>query len=77
MILPLSTEQQQWVDATLNSMTQTLQSVDSLLAPDSKTQYELNQTFRSLQNTVQSLTDLLEKLNRKPDSLIFGNDNDK
>jgi len=65
------------VEATLNSMTQTLQSVDSLLAPDSKTQYELNQTFRSLQNSVQSLTDLLEKLNRKPDSLIFGNDDDK
>jgi paraquat-inducible protein B len=65
------------VQASLKEMTQTMKSLDSALAPDSKTQYELNKTFQSVHETAQSLNDLLDKLNQKPDSLIFGNGHEK
>lgn len=63
--------------AALKELTQTMKSVDSVLAPDSKTQYQLNETFESLQNAAESFNRLLEKLNQKPDSLIFGSDNEE
>lgn len=60
----------------LREFTKTMQAVDSLLAPDSKTQYELNETFQSIQKMAKSLNRLLDKLNRKPNALIFGNDDE-
>lgn len=60
----------------LTEFAQAMQSVDSVMAPDSKTQYELHETFDSLQQTAQSLNRLLEKLNKKPNALIFGANDD-
>lgn len=62
--------------AALQEFSQAMRAIDSVMAPDSKTQYQLNEAFQSLQNTATSLNRLLEKLNRKPDALIFGNDDE-
>ena len=67
----------QQAQATLKEFAQAMQSLDSVMAPDSRTQYQLNETFNSLKSTAQSLNRLLEKLNQKPDSLIFGNSDDE
>lgn len=56
----------------LGDMAATLKSLDAVLHPDSATQYELRGTLESLQQAAQSIERLGEKLNQKPNALIFG-----
>ena len=58
----------------LTQLTDTLAVVDAGLAPDSETQYLLQATLRAIQEAASAFGQLTEKLNRKPDALIFGND---
>jgi paraquat-inducible protein B len=67
------------LDATLREaqvamgdIASTLKSLDAMLNPDSNTQYELRGTLESLQEAAKSIERLTEKLNQKPNALIFG-----
>lgn len=60
-------------ETALKALTQTMESLDSVLAPDSKVQYELVEMLNAVNNTMSSLNQLIEKLNQKPDALILGN----
>lgn len=62
--------------AALQEFARTLKSFDSMVAPDSKTQYQLQETLESMEESAQSFNRLLEKLNDKPNSLIFGSDDE-
>lgn len=50
----------------------TLKSADAFLSPDSKTQYELRSALQALQSAAEAAERLSEKLNQKPNALIFG-----
>ncbi len=56
----------------LKGLTQAMESVDSTFAVDSRAQYELVEMMESMNATVKSLNILVDKLNNKPDALIFG-----
>ena len=56
----------------MGEMATTLKSLDAVLHPDSATQYELRGTLESLQQAAESIERLGEKLNQKPNALIFG-----
>ena len=60
------------VQAAMRDMTATLRSADALLNPDSQTQYELRTMLQSVQSAAETMERLGEKLNRKPNALIFG-----
>ena len=56
----------------MRDMTTTLRSTDALLNPDSQTQYELRTMLQAVQSAAETMERLGEKLNRKPNALIFG-----
>lgn len=56
----------------MRDMASTLQSADAVLSPDSATQYELRTLLESLQSAAETMERLGEKLNQKPNALIFG-----
>ncbi|MCR6652881.1 MAG: MlaD family protein [Cellvibrionaceae bacterium] len=60
--------------AAMRDMTATLQSADAMLSPDSQTQYELRTMLQAVQSAAETMERLGEKLNRKPNALIFGED---
>jgi len=59
--------------SAMRDMASTLKSIDGILSPDSGTQYELRSTLEALQSAAESMERLGEKLNQKPNALIFGN----
>lgn len=61
------------VSSAMQQLNRSMASVEHTLGPDAPVQYQLNETLESLQQTSRSLNRLVEKLNRKPDALIFGN----
>lgn len=58
----------------MRDMAVTLKSVDSVLSPDSQTQYELRSMLQAVQTAAETMERLGEKLNQKPNALIFGED---
>ena len=58
----------------MREMTATMKSLDAAMHPDSQTQYELRAMLESLQSAAQTLERLGEKLNQKPNALIFGDE---
>lgn len=50
----------------------TLKSMDAMLSPDSPTQYELRTMLQAVQNAAETMGRLGDKLNQKPNALIFG-----
>lgn len=56
----------------MRDMTATLKSADAMLSPDSQTQYELRTMLQAVQSAAETMERLGEKLNRKPNALIFG-----
>jgi paraquat-inducible protein B len=57
---------------TMKELSTTLNSLDGIINPDSPTQYELRTMLESVESAAQTLERLTEKLNQKPDALIFG-----
>ena len=64
----------QQMNNTFAQMEQTLRSVESVVAPDSRVQFELQQVLQALTNAANSLDSFLLQLHEKPDALIFGDD---
>lgn len=60
--------------AAMRQMASTMDSMDQMLAPDSTTQYQLNEMLSTMSEAAESMNRLIEKLNKKPDALIFGNE---
>ena len=62
----------QEAQVAMRDMAVTLKSVDSVLSPDSQTQYELRSMLQAVQTAAETMERLGEKLNQKPNALIFG-----
>jgi paraquat-inducible protein B len=60
------------VQTAMQETTATLQSADAMLSPDSQIQYELRTMLQAVQSAAETMERLGEKLNRKPNALIFG-----
>lgn len=56
----------------MRDMAVALKSVDAMLSPDSPTQYELRTMLQALQTAAETMGRLGDKLNQKPNALIFG-----
>lgn len=63
----------QQANFAMAQVNETLESMEQTFSPDSHTQYQLNESMQALRQTSVSLNRLIEKLNAKPDALIFGN----
>lgn len=64
----------QQVELTFAQLETTMASLDSLVAPDSNTQYQIDRMLRSVQDAADTLEALMQQLHDKPDALIFGGD---
>lgn len=62
---------------TLNEMAQAMKSLDQAVAPDSEVRYELTETLKSVNQAAKSFEQLMNQLNRNPDALIKGVENDE
>ena len=62
----------QETEHALKNLSQAMKSVDATFASDSSTQYELGEMINSMNATLESLNRLVDKLNSKPEALIFG-----
>ena len=60
------------LQATLAEANQTLRSANQLLAGDSPTQQDLRITLRELARTAQAMRELVDVLQRRPESLLRG-----
>ncbi|MBF0621112.1 MAG: MCE family protein [Magnetococcales bacterium] len=57
---------------TLDQTTQSLTSIENVVAPDSALHYDIQQAVRELTATSRSIRRLTDYLERNPDSLLFG-----
>lgn len=62
----------QSLDLAINGMRDTIQSIDSVVAPDSALQYRLTEMLDDVSDAAKSLETLTDELARYPDSLIRG-----
>lgn len=66
----------QSLDQAINGMRDTIQSIDSVVAPDSKLQHRLTEMLEDVSDAAESLETLTDELARYPDALLRGK-NDK
>ena len=60
----------------LDSLTETLDKTNSMLEPNSPIQYNVIKMTSELEETARSIRSLIEILERNPQALIFGKDNE-
>ncbi len=63
-------------NTTLGKLDQALDLTSNVLTPSSPLQYNLTQLTAELEETARSIRNLVELLQRQPNSLLFGKDND-
>ncbi|WP_019603831.1 MlaD family protein [Teredinibacter turnerae] len=61
----------------LQQMTQVMDSVDQMVAPDSEFKYEFTEMAKSVSDAARSLQLFMDELNRHPTSLISGKEKDE
>lgn len=60
------------LEQTLQQAGQTMQSYQQLVADDSELRFQINQSLGQMQRTLYSVNELTEQLERQPESVIFG-----
>jgi paraquat-inducible protein B len=61
----------------LTAISQTMQSFDAMVAPDSEIKHELGDMLKSVESAAQSVQLFVDELNRHPNSLISGAEKDE
>ena len=64
------------LDATVRQLDHMLQSVDQTIAPDSELNHNMNKMIRNIAKAAKSMEKLTDELNRYPNAVLRGREDD-